>query len=275
MVKRQTNGYFLSFKDCAKGEKCVPYYRCNETYGAFQINIRSDIETATCESLHTCCDDEHVIDQYSNKEIENLDVCGVRNVNGIGPLTVASDNETQFGEFPWMMAIIKTEKFGKIFLPIFIAGGSLIHPSIVLTAAHTIQNETGNLAVRGGEWNTQSFEELFSHEDREVREVIMHPQFVRKNLHNDVALLFTKKPFQILPHINTICLPKHTFKSSGCIATGWGKDKFGLQGSYQAFLKKVELPLVSNKRCQERLRSTRVGEDFILDDGFRCAGEWV
>lgn len=51
-------------------------------------------------------------------------------------------------------------------------------------------------------------------------------------------------------------------------------SKFGDKGRYQVFLKKVEVPIVENDRCQELLRETRLGEDFILDSGFMCAGDF-
>lgn len=37
----------------------------------------------------------------------------------------------------------------------YTAGGSLIHPSIVLTTGHNLNNsDVSDLKVRGGEWNT-------------------------------------------------------------------------------------------------------------------------
>lgn len=37
-------------------------------------------------------------------------------------------------------------------------------------------------------------------------------------------------------------------------------------------LKKVELSLVPNDVCQQKLRKTRLGEHFRLHDSFVCAG---
>merc|ERR1739844_285062 len=53
---------------------------------------------------------------------------------------------------------------------------------------------------------------------------------------------------------------------------GWGKDRFGSAGQYQVVLKEIDLPVVSNNQCQERLRSTRLGEKYKLHDSFLCAG---
>ena len=46
----------------------------------------------------------------------------------------------------------------------------------------------------------------------------------------------------------------------------------GRDGSYQEILKGVELDIVDEDDCQKQLRTTRLGEDFILDRSFLCAG---
>lgn len=64
--------------------------------------------------------------------------CGARNVNGFGKKLVGKgDKYAQYGEFPWMMAVLtevedsKGKKFYK-----YRCGGSLIHSKLVVTAAH-------------------------------------------------------------------------------------------------------------------------------------------
>lgn len=201
--------------------------------------------------------------------------CGYRNADGIGRFALVKHNESQYGEFPWMMAVMRTYKSGANLLSVYISGGSLIHPSIVLTTAHNLNSTDVNLlTVRGGEWNTQTTDEMLKHVVRNVQGISYHEKFTRQNLHNDVALLFLEKPFRIAPHINTVCLPQPDYQNdvNNCFATGWGKEQFGSKGSYQVFLKKVQLPVVPSMKCEELLRKTRLGEDFILHDGFMCAG---
>lgn len=102
----------------------------------------------------------------------------------------------------------------------------------------------------------------------------MHEHFKKANLFNDIALLFVKEPVKMIENVNTVCLPPpdSTFDNKRCFATGWGKDRFGRAGAYQAILKKIELPVVPSHKCQERLRKTRLGKHFVLDKSFICAG---
>lgn len=60
-------------------------------------------------------------------------VCGKRNIDGVGFRITGADNmEAQFGEFPWMTAIVRQEQHpDKPTLNIYLCGGSLIHPRVV------------------------------------------------------------------------------------------------------------------------------------------------
>lgn len=153
--------------------------------------------------------------------------------------------------------------------------GSLIHPNVVLTAAHCVHGKSADsLEVRLGEWDTQTTQEIFPHSDHQIESIIVHPEFGAANLYNDVALLVLKSPAQLSIHINTICLPPWNMKFNGssCFASGWGADKFGKEGVYRANLKKLKLPLVPLRDCQDSLRTTKLGPRFRIHTSFICAG---
>jgi plasma kallikrein len=130
------------------------------------------------------------------------------------------------------------------------------------------------LKVRAGEWDTQTKNELFPHSDYDVKDVIVHPEFYKGGLHNNVALLILSAPVENQPHIDTVCLPpqNQAFDGSRCFASGWGKDVFGKEGKYQVILKKIELPIVPHGVCQDKFRNTRLGKRFVLHKSFICAG---
>lgn len=58
----------------------------------------------------------------------------------------------------------------------YVGGGTLIHPSAVLTAAHYVASAP-QLRVRAGEWDTQSIKEPHPYQDREVSSIQIHEDF--------------------------------------------------------------------------------------------------
>jgi len=136
------------------------------------------------------------------------------------------------------------------------------------------RNTAVSLKVRAGEWDTQTENEPYIHQDRNIVNIEVHPEYFAGALFNDVALLYTDQIFNLAPHVDTICLPYpgENFDYENCFATGWGKDKFGVDGEYQVVLKEVVLPTVTYDECQTALQKTRLGSRFKLHSSFICAG---
>jgi len=290
-------------KLCDNGAgECVPYYLCanNEiiTDGTGVIDIRFQ-EDSPCSYLEVCCgrggqlppppggntckdkgcSGGQIVEKPITPPPKTQTGCGYRNANGVGfKITGATDHEAEYGEFPWMVAVLREEEIGGQLLNVYQCGGALITPTVVLTAAHCVQtfkSDPNTLKIRAGEWDTQTKNELFEHQDRNVYEIAVHEHYYKGGLYNDVALLFLSQPIDMSnDHIGTVCLPpKDTnFDYKRCFASGWGKDVFGQEGKYQVILKKVELPIVPYKQCQDALRTTRLSSHFVLHASFICAG---
>jgi hypothetical protein len=69
--------------------------------------------------------------------------CGVRG-GSLNPTWVrifSDDNFTQFGEFPWMLALLRVEETdgSGSQVNVFQCGASLIHPQVAVTAAHCVR----------------------------------------------------------------------------------------------------------------------------------------
>ncbi|KAL1116034.1 hypothetical protein AAG570_005529 [Ranatra chinensis] len=157
----------------------------------------------------------------------------------------------------------------------FFCGGSLIHGSLVMTAAHCVQNkDPKTMKVRAGEWDAKSLSEPIPHQDRRVAQVVIHPEFNQANLFNDIAILVVDTPFVGSDSVDVVCLPdprENRIDTDKCIATGWGQDQYE-NGKYQTTLRQVGLPMVNKEECQARLRTTRLGKYFKLHESFVCAG---
>ncbi|XP_039761990.1 phenoloxidase-activating factor 2 isoform X3 [Pararge aegeria] len=275
---------------------CVNYYLCNTdnnviTDGVGLIDIR--VGDGKCQSyLEVCCIPPDTRDPLNPitprpEKLPQRTGCGWRNPNGVGMVTTGDqDSEAKFGEFPWMVAILNTDYIDPRIEPVndndpegqklnvYVGGGSLIHPSAVLTAAHYVSDKK-TIRVRAGEWDTQTTKELYPYQDRDVSSIQIHKDFNKGNLFYDIAVLFLNQPMDLAPNVGLACLPPPRERVPGgtrCLASGWGKDKFGKEGHYQVILKKIEVPVVERRKCEKDLRKTRLGNFFELHSSFMCAG---
>lgn len=90
--------------------------------------------------MDVCCKPPDRIEKVTPPPVEKKGTCGQRHPQGVGfRITGDVNGEAQFGEFPWMVAIIKEENIGEEKLNVYQCGGSLIHKQAVLTAAHCVQ----------------------------------------------------------------------------------------------------------------------------------------
>ncbi|XP_033149464.1 uncharacterized protein LOC108598600 isoform X2 [Drosophila busckii] len=207
---------------------------------------------------------------------QQLGRCGTRNAAGItgrikNPVYV--DGDSEFGEYPWHVAILKKDPKESIYA----CGGTLIDAQHIISAAHCIKSQNGfDLRVRLGEWDVNHDVEFFPYIERDVVSVHIHPEYYAGTLDNDLAILKLDQPvdFTKNPHISPACLPDQysDFTNARCWTTGWGKDAFGEHGKYQNILKEVDVPILSHHQCESQLRNTRLGYSYKLNPGFICAG---
>lgn len=89
--------------------------------------------------------------------------------------------------------------------------------------------DPSTLKVRVGEWDTQTKNELFPHQDRIAKTIVIHPDYYAGALYNDIGLIFLEAPVEYAENVDVVCLPPQgaVFDNSQCFATGWGKDSYG------------------------------------------------
>ncbi|ALC39888.1 CG18478 [Drosophila busckii] len=266
-------------KSCGLNKVCSERYLCDDDNNIIQdghglINYRQAVfaekDNGGCVLPQVCCT---LPQQPKPLHVEQPtpEGCGYSNPKGLQLTLVETTNEAQFAEFPWVVMIL--EQIDSISSR-SIGGGSLLAPTVVLTAAHIVDSkDVSHLTIRAGEWNTVNEAEPRPHVNRQVSKRIIHPAFNWLNSNYDAALLLLRIPLKLGANIGTVCLPPPAaqFSNQRCLVMGWGKKR-NRDLWYPNILKKISLPIVAADQCQSMLRNTQLGQFFNLHESLLCAG---
>ncbi|XP_045469735.1 trypsin-7-like [Harmonia axyridis] len=147
-----------------------------------------------------------------------------------------------------------------------ICGGSIIHRSFILTAAHCVDGfQTSRLQVRAGSTNIVS-----GGFTSKVCSATKHGLYNKFSQDNDIAILQLCKSLPIGDGIRIVQLPKQGEQiKAGLLATvsGWGYTSEG-GGQTTKSLQQVRVPVVEQQTCKRLYRSTG-----HITDNMICAGE--
>ncbi|PNF27882.1 hypothetical protein B7P43_G08304 [Cryptotermes secundus] len=211
-------------------------------------------------------------DVRSSPETGGVTECGRVAVQP-APLITHGQN-TARGQFPWHAALYQSKD---IHLK-YICGGSLIGPRTILTAAHCVTKSTvsrpveaDTLLVYLGKYHLKQWSEG-GVQDKQVAEILVHPEYNSSNYQSDLALLILSSPVQFTKYVRPVCLWDKTevdlenvINKEG-IVTGWGYDE---NGQITEELKMAKMPVVSQQVC---LWSNRDFYPHFTSDMTYCAG---
>lgn len=92
-----------------------------------------------------------------------------------------------------------------------------------------LRYSANEIKIRAGEWDAQTDKERVPEQERNVSRIILHEDFDKDVLYNDIAVLILANPVELVETVGTVCLPTQDqdVQSKSCFAGGWGKDAFG------------------------------------------------
>ncbi|XP_057576619.1 serine protease 55, partial [Hippopotamus amphibius kiboko] len=149
--------------------------------------------------------------------------------------------EAEVGEFPWQVSIqARNEHF---------CGGAIINEWWIISAAHCVHPEISPTELRVV-LGTNSLSSP-SLEVKGVTSVILHKNFQKLNMDNDIALLLLDTPITFNELKIPICMPTQPGPSRWhkCWVAGWGQTKTGLKQPMETELLKVPMTIMDWEKC--------------------------
>ncbi|XP_032124229.1 serine protease 55 [Sapajus apella] len=152
--------------------------------------------------------------------------------------------EAEVGEFPWQVSIqARSEPF---------CGGSILNKWWILTAAHCLYSEEVlpeelNVVLGTNDLTSSSME------IKEVASIIIHKDFKRANMDNDIALLLLASPIRLDDLKVPICVPTQPGPTtwSECWVAGWGQTDAADKNSMKMDLMKAPMVIMDWEECSK------------------------
>jgi secreted trypsin-like serine protease len=178
------------------------------------------------------------------------------------------------GNWPWMAAIVYSYSTSAVNGQF--CGGTLIHPSWILTAAHCTDGETINsIKLLLGEQDLRKNDNSDKGEFIGIQQIIKHPDYDYdpENPTADIALLQLEKPYT-QSAVLRMAERFSDIPQLGAFATviGWGQTDTNVNSSYSEVLRQAAVPIVSNEVCNAKQSYDGDVKDSMLCAGFEQGG---
>lgn len=145
-------------------------------------------------------------------------------------------------------------------------GGSVISESVVLTAAHCLNNARQVTVVAGGH-NIQEIEASQQRRTTDAANLRIHPEYSRINVLNDVGTILLPTPLTFNEFVQPSILEPpstNTFVGFTSRATGWGRVADG--GATSTVLRGVDNVILPNSVCAETYGNVAINDATICID---------
>ncbi|XP_021962868.1 trypsin-1 [Folsomia candida] len=186
-----------------------------------------------------------------------------------GERRIVGGEPAKINEYPWTVALLRKNWLGIVSITAF-CGGTLINDRYVVTASHCVDGmNAGGIVVSLHEEDQFSTSETSAGSQKlTVEKITKHPNYNRRNIDNDIALLKLATPVPLGNVFVPACLPagnNFTFEGENATAAGWGTTSEG--GAVSGVLRKVTVPVMSNSDC-----NTKTNYQGKITDNMLCAG---
>ncbi|XP_058811229.1 trypsin-2-like [Topomyia yanbarensis] len=179
-----------------------------------------------------------------------------------GPI-LKGGSDAPWGAFP-SAAFIRTP-----FLSF--CGAAVVHPDFVLTLAQCVYDEEqlipiqpNQIEVIAGDRNIVSVS--IERQERNVLEVIIHPNYTAYNHQNDIALLKLDRPLEMPSNTVETIVRRHRIVPDGsiCELPGWSMERVSSSSLTEADQKYTTVKMLDRDICnQANIHAGRVRESMV------------
>ncbi|XP_053348809.1 plasma kallikrein-like [Clarias gariepinus] len=175
-------------------------------------------------------------------------------------IRIFGGSDATTGEWPWQVTLQRGTQH--------LCGGSIISSRWILTAAHCLSLPYTQVSVRAGITKLSETGTKY-----ELENIIVHPNYNKTSVENDIALIKIKKPITFNNVVRPVCLTEKVkeaefLQGKKCTVTGWGRLS---SGSFPDTLQKAQVPLISSDVCAEMLPEEDMKPNKVFPSNL-CAG---
>ncbi|XP_063908172.1 uncharacterized protein LOC135126226 [Zophobas morio] len=216
--------------------------------------------------------------QWSGGIPECVPVCGKKGITKDPTLIVGGFNTTSL-EYPWQTALyFKRTK-------VLICGGTLLSQKTILTAAHCVTNDKGQLQPKenyivavGKSYRSYNDSRDNAAQFSSIQEMYVSRQYKGYIQHyfGDIAIIVANTTFVLSLNVQSVCVVwekkfhqslENVTRVNQTYASGWGFTSENNNPS--DVLKLLKVPLISKDECERRLSEDDL--EYLTDDKL-CAG---